>query len=324
MRYKNFYIGIDGGGTRSRLAAADENMNIIGRAEGGSTNIAAETYEGVFCNIKNLFEKFLRETDVSLQNCQGICIGSAGASTGNNGKLLEQIFREIGYAGKLKIMNDAELVLLAETKGKPGVIIISGTGSAGYSINKKGKIFRAGGWGHLVDDGGSGYRIGMDAVKAALMDFDGRGKKTVLTSMVAEFASAEKPLPNSQERNGFSDLNLREMSEKITGYIYGNNFTKAKIAEIAMLVNSAANQGDRVAISIEQNAAEDLINLAAALIKRAELSSHKLILNGSIILRNENIRSIFENEIRKRFPAMNISEISLSAEVGAAFLAARL
>lgn len=298
----HFYIGIDGGGTRSRLVAVDENMKVLGRAEDGSTNLAAETYKNVSASIKALVESFCAGAGLSLQNCRGICLGSAGASAGDNAKLLERIFRDIGYSGNVKIYNDGEMLLLAETKGEPGGILISGTGSIGYAVNKAGVLFRIGGWGHLIDDGGSGYRIGMDAIKAAMMDFDGRGEKTVLSNMVADFF-------------GLDSLG------KLSGYIYGKDFAKAKVAEVALLVRDAASRGDNVAIAIENQAAQDLITVARAMIKRAGLDAHKMVLSGSVILRNEYIRKIFESEIRKSFPNMQIVEVSDSPEMGAAYLA---
>jgi len=299
-----YVIGIDGGGSRSRLAAIDKDMKILGRSESGPTNISTETYEGVFFNIQNLLSEFCANSATSLQNCLAICIGSAGASTGENAKMITQIFRDIGYAGKLKVMNDAELVLLTETNDEPGAIIISGTGSVGYAVDKEGTVFRAGGWGHIIDDGGSGYRIGMDAIKAALMDFDGRGEKTLLTKMVEEF---------------FGDIRLN----RLTSYIYGNEFSKAKIAEIAMLVRSAASQGDSVALGIELQAAKDLLLLARSLIKLACLDDHKIVLSGSILLHNENIHRTFECELRSAFPEMQIVRICEGAEIGAAHLAMR-
>jgi len=322
-----YYIGIDGGGTGSRLAAIDMNNKIIGRAVGGSTNIAAVGYDAVFANIKKLFKE-LAAAGVSLQDCQGICIGSAGASTGNNAALLAEIFRNIGYTGKIKVMNDAELVLTAETGGKPGVIIISGTGSVGYAINKDGATIRAGGWGHMIDDGGSGYRIGMDAIKAALMGFDDRGEKTMLTKMVAEFfCTPENDIQlvrKSDQLNKVAEPHcLLDRLSNITGYVYGSNFAKAKVAEIAMLVENAANQMDEVAIAIERHAAAELVNLARTLTIKAQLDNdeYKLVLNGSVILHNKNIRSIFEKEICSIFPKVRIVEISQSAEMSAAFLA---
>jgi len=297
-----YVIGINGGGSHSRLVAIDENMKVLGRAEGGPTNIAAKSYEDVLANIQSLLDEFCSKTGANLQECIYICMGSAGASTGANGKLLEQIFRTIGYGGELKVMNDAELVLLAETKGASGAIIISGTGSVGYAVNGQGTVFRVGGWGHIIDDGGSGYRIGMDAIHSALMDFDGRGERTLLRKMITDFFGYDT-------------------TDGLTGYVYGKEFDKAKIAEVAMLVEEAATQDDNVAIQILQQASKSLVSLAHTLIKQAVLDERKIILSGSVLLNSKHIRSFFENEICKAFPKMQIVEITKVAEMGAAHLA---
>ncbi|MCL2572163.1 MAG: hypothetical protein FWE11_07135 [Defluviitaleaceae bacterium] len=300
-----YFIGIDGGGSRSRLVAIDKNKNVIARCEGDTTNIAAETYSGVFGNIKNLLGEFCTAAAASLDNCKSLYIGSAGASTGENAKLLENIFRDIGVGGKIKVTNDAELALLAATQEEPGIIIIAGTGSVGYAIDKEGTTHRAGGWGHLIDDGGSGYRIGMDAIKATLMELDGRGAKTILTSMVTGFFKQTEPA-------------------QILSYIYGNSFHKSKIAKIAVLVEEAANQGDSTAIAIEAQAARDLIAITQSLIHKTQLFSHNIVLSGGIILHNKNIRTMFEAAIYKSFPNMQIIPMSESAELGAAHIAFKL
>jgi len=297
-----YVIGINGGASHSRLAAMDKEGNIIGQSFGKATNITSETYEGVALNIQNLLDELFTSSGLELKDCAAMCIGSAGASTGDNAGQLEQILRKLGYNGKLRIMNDAELVLLSETGGCAGAIIISGTGSVGYAIDNDGGIFRAGGWGHIIDDGGSGYRIGMDAIGAALMDFDGRGERTRLTKIVSEF---------------FDGISL----DKLADYVYSDEFNKAYIAKLARLVESAAKEGDNIALEIEQKAASDLASVARALIKRAGLSKHKIVLSGSIILRNENVQRLFCEGLLKDFPEIEIVEMAEDAEIGAARLA---
>jgi len=287
----DFYIGIDGGGTGSRLVAIDAGKNMLASVEGGSTNIAAVGREVVSSNIKALVEQL----GYGLADCNGLCIGSAGATVGDNRRILEEIFRELGYSGKVLISNDGELMLLAETGGEPGAILISGTGSVAYAIDLAGTRHRAGGWGHIIDDGGSGYRIGMDAIQAVQKAFDGRGAATMLTQMI--------------------DVDM--------SYIYSPTFHKAEIAKLAVVVCTAAEQGDSVALAIERRAAIELVELATAVITRAGLveHEHKLVLSGSVILRNANIRSIFEDEMRRRFNNIRITEPSKSPAFGAALLA---
>ncbi|MCL2405248.1 MAG: hypothetical protein FWC92_06850 [Defluviitaleaceae bacterium] len=300
-----YVIGIDGGGSRSRLVAINTNKEIIAHCEGGTTNITAETYHGVYTNMQQLLADFCATAPVSLEGCKSLYIGSAGASTGDNANLLTNIFRDLGIQGKIKVTNDAELALLTATGEEPGIIIISGTGSVGYAIDKAGTTHRAGGWGHIIDDGGSGYRIGMDAIKAALMETDGRGPKTILTGMVTQFFDLASPV-------------------QILGYIYSNEFHKSKIAKLSVLVEEAANLGDGVAAAIEAQAASDLIALAHSLMHRAQLFEHNIVLSGSIILRSKNIRPMFEAAIAKAFPNTSIKEMNESAELGAAYIALKL
>ena len=299
---KSYFIGIDGGGTLSRLVAIDKDMNIIGSHICGPTNITSVPYEKVFGNIQSLLSEFNAQTGTRIEDCRSICIGVAGAKTSDNASKTAKIFRDLGFWGNLTIMNDAELVLIAETKGEPGLAIIAGTGSVGFAMDHSGDILRVGGWGHIIDDGGSGYRIGMDAIKATLMDFDGRGAKTALTDMIK------------------SKFELEEIPQ-ILGHIYTDNFNKSKIAEIALLVSEASSSGDIVAQSIEQNAADNLVSMAKVLIQKARLNTHKIVLSGSIILHNQNIRAKFCHDILADYPNMQIVCTSAKPEMGAAYLA---
>ena len=298
-----YYIGIDGGGSFSRLAAVDGNMQIIGRNEGGSTNIASMGYDGVLKNIRGLIEGFNVVSGTALADCRGIVIGTAGAGLPENARLVEQVFREIGYASKIKVMTDGELVLAAECKGAPGAAVISGTGSIAYARDRHGNTLRAGGWGHLIDDSGSGYGIGIDAIRHALMDFDGRGEKTILTAMV--------------DRH----FGLKGDIGGVLKYVYGPDFTKAGIAEIALLVQQAYLEGDKVAVAIQNRAAAALAALAAALVKKAGLDEHKIVISGSVLLKNRDIRAKFCEAINSRFPKMQIVEAGARPEDGAARLA---
>lgn len=296
------FIGIDGGGSFSRLIAADENMRMIGQHEGKSTNIVSIGYDKVLENIKSLFAELNAVSGIALADCKSICIGTAGAGLPRNVRLIEQVFREAGYGGMLKVMTDGELVLAAETKGEPGLTVISGTGSIAYAADKQGNTFRCGGWGHMIDDDGSGYGIGISAIKHALMDVDGRGEKTMLTDMIIQH------------------FNLDRIDSVLT-YVYGTDFTKARIAELALLVKQACESDDTVAAQIQTRASAALVDLAAALIKKAELSNHKIILSGSVILLNDYIRDTFCETIHEAFPKMQIVHRGEAPEIGAAYLA---
>ena len=292
----SIYVGIDGGGSGSRLAAVNDAGEIIETCTGGTTNLTAATCDAVFDNVKNLF------AGICLSECKCIVIGSAGAKIPENARLTREIFTKLGYEKKLVIMSDGELLLAAETRGRPGAVVISGTGSVGFAINHEGAVLRCGGWGHLIDDGGSGYRIGMDAVDATLRHVDGRGRATVLTEML-------------QKHFGIEEM------PQILDIVYSPSFTKKKIAAAALIVAEAAKKGDPAAIEIEVRAAGALSEIAGAMIRNAGLHNRKLILSGSVILRNDNIRRRFCENVLAEFPEVEIAEAGKNPEIGAAFLA---
>jgi len=301
---KGYYIGIDGGGSTSRLIAVDENLQVIGKHIGNATNPMSVPPETLFQNINTLITEFNTKTNTSLENCKSLCLGTAGVDGTRNVAQMEDIFKRIGFKCKLKIVADAVIAIMAKTKGEAGLVIISGTGSIGYAIDEAGKFSRCGGWGAHIDDFGSGYRIGMDAIKYALMDFDGRGQQTILSEMLMKH------------------FNISSMDE-IIPHIYGPVFDKAMIAKLSHLVNDAAQKGDAVALCIEQNAANDLAVLAKTLIRKSHLFQHSVVLSGSIILNNKNIQAQFAQIVTEAYPNVKITPLDEDAEMGAVYLAMR-
>ena len=298
-----YYFGIDGGGSNSRIAAIDVNGGFIGDFKGKTTNLAANDYDTVLDNISRLVSGLCNELSISLADCCGLCIGTAGIGSVDNIGKLERIFDVIGLKAKLTIVNDAAIVLFAATKGKPGIAIISGTGSIGYALDKDGNSLRSGGWGHLIDDAGSGYYIGMAAIRRALMAFDKRGHDTALMPMI------------------MSHFGLNSMDE-VLNIVYAPGFTKAKAATLALIVSAAAENGDKAAQDIEEEAAISLSLLASALIKRSGLDDRPPIsLSGSVIVKNPRINSRFTQEILHNYPNALIKTLDISAELGAAHLA---
>jgi len=291
-----YYIGIDGGGSTSRLLAVDENDNIIAERLGGATNLTALSSEAVSGNISEL----LRGLDLS--ECKSLCIGTAGIADGGNIPRVEKIFRGLGYKGKLKIVSDAVIALMAETKGEAGIVVISGTGSIAYAIDKEGNTSRCGGWGALIDDGGSGCKIGMEAIRYALMAFDGRGKKTVLEDMINKH------------------FGLKQISD-ILKIIYSPSFEKAKAAKLSKLVSKAAKQKDEAAMLIEEEAALELAKLAKTLIKKHGLYENFVVLSGGILLNNSNIQAKLSGHILEAYPKVKISKLDTPAEMGAVYMA---
>jgi len=144
----------------------------------------------------------------------------------------------------------------AATGGKPGIMVLSGGGTVAYGCDASGASLRVGGWGHLLGDEGSGYWIGLKALKAALRSWAGTIPNTELEEML-------------MTRFGIEDD--RQLIEKV----YSGEVSEAEIAGLVPLVDSLAGQGDEASVEILDEAAAHLVGMAVAILVRfGELPVH--------------------------------------------------
>jgi N-acetylglucosamine kinase-like BadF-type ATPase len=137
----------------------------------------------------------------------------------------------------------------AATRGEPGIIIISGGGSVVYGCDVSGSSLRVGGWGHLLGDEGSGYWIGLEAIKAALRSWAGMMPKTGLEGrLMEEFGVAD-------------DL-------EFLSAVYSGEISEAQIAGLVPLVVSLSEEGDEASDRIIEAAARHLADYCSAALDR--------------------------------------------------------
>ncbi|WP_312430280.1 BadF/BadG/BcrA/BcrD ATPase family protein [Lacrimispora sp.] len=149
-----------------------------------------------------------------MSDCRGICIGAAGISNRDTAKLLTRNLKEQGMQGVIRLVGDHETALAGALEEPAGVILIAGTGSICYGINESGAKFRAGGYGHIIDDAGSAYAIGKDILKAVVRSSDGRQGQTVLKE---RFPQPEIIKMRGEAAQGAVRIILRETAER-NGY----------------------------------------------------------------------------------------------------------
>ena len=128
-------------------------------------------------------------------------------------KRLSGAVADCGYTGKLRLLGDQEIALAGAIDG-PGAVLIAGTGSVCFGKDGQGRPFRAGGYGYLIDDGGSGYAIGRDILTAVARAHDGRGPETCLTEAV------------------FASLGIGELNQMIT-WLYSPETGKKEMCGLA-------------------------------------------------------------------------------------------
>lgn len=225
-----YYLGIDGGGTKTAFLLEDAVGQEIAAYKLGPTN---PNDVGMDTCLSRLREGILAVTAGIPLGEIAVFAGIAGGGlSGNNVTYIKKALDGYGF-GAVENGSDVENSLEMALHGKDGVALIAGTGTIAFA-QSGGKRHRVAGWGYLLDGEGSGYDVGRDGLHAALRHIDGRGKPTVLTEQLAQ--KLQKSVPDAIPE------------------IYQGG--KRLIASLSPLVFAAARAGDAVALAIlEKNAA---------------------------------------------------------------------
>jgi N-acetylglucosamine kinase-like BadF-type ATPase len=183
-------LGIDAGGTKTVGYLAGDDGTVLAEARGGAANLQVAGERGAERVLRAVMEQALGGGAVPPD---AICLGMAGADREADGRVLRGILRRIGGRARTLVVNDALLALVAGVKDAPGIVIICGTGSIAYGRSGQGVAARSGGWGHLLGDEGSGYWIGLRALRAVARAADGRGPATGLTARLQAHFGVPRP-----------------------------------------------------------------------------------------------------------------------------------
>jgi N-acetylglucosamine kinase-like BadF-type ATPase len=241
-------LGIDAGGTKTVCLLADDQGAILAEARGGGANLQAHGELEVEKVLHHVMDTAIGSRDV---RPVAICLGIAGVDRPQDAESVRGIMRRIGAKARTLVVNDALVALVAGAGAEdtPGVVIIAGTGSIAYGRDGSGRAARAGGWGYLLGDEGSGFWVGRRALSAIVRAADGRGPSTQLSELVMTRLQPVRP----------SDL-IRET--------YYRDLRRTAIAGLAPLVQQARDAGDAVAAEILNQAANELTAAAASVVSR--------------------------------------------------------
>lgn len=298
-----YLIGIDGGGTNSRLLAVDVNGNEIGSCRGKSTSLESNPSSVVRTNLMLLLNKVQEQYGLSLHDCLGMCFGTAGVDTEKTRLSMENMLDDLHMDFPIRVVNDSEIALYGNTHGGPGLMLISGTGSIGYGINKDKKTWRVGGFGYLVGDHGSAYWVSAKGIEASLMAYDHSGQDTCLI-------------------NDFSKFMKLQSFDEILDCIYQKN--KSDLAHVAYVVDAAREKKDPVAVSIMDEALESLMRIIATLVKELGMEDEPcpLFLGGGFILNTNWLYKSLKARVKQEYPFLKTAGLKVKAELGAVYMAA--
>ena len=293
-------IGIDAGGTKTHGLLADADGRVVAEAVGPAANISTGGELAVEKALHQVIDQLLASRDVAPA---AIAIGMAGAERPEDFAYVNAILHRLARRTRTLVVNDALIALVAGAGDGPGVVLISGTGSIAYGRSRGNRSARAGGWGYVLADEGSGYWIGRQALTAVMREFDGRGPATALTPVI------------------LSHLGLAGAIE-IGPRVYRGDLAVAAIAALAPLVGAAAAAGDAVAGAIMGGAAEELSRAAAAVIRALDMGTDEfpcLLSGGTLGL--ESLAADVARHVARAAPGARVRRLAEPPAAGAVRLA---
>jgi N-acetylglucosamine kinase-like BadF-type ATPase len=298
------FLGIDGGGTRTTAWLADERGRVLAKAVAGPSN-----------PLKVGFGACQREILLAARKAVGagfkpaptkldaVVLGLAGTDRPPVHCKLYAWLRRTIPARQHLLTSDAAIALDAAIGNSPGIIVISGTGSIAYARDERGRVLRAGGWGTLYDDAGSGYDLGRKAIVAALHAYDGRGPRTLLLKRLC------------------ATLHLKDITQVVL-----KPLTPQAIAGLFPLALKAAQQQDRAAERLCAQAGRDLAELVLALIRRLgwNYRTVRIVCAGGVFRASPAIRNSFSHHLRRAAPRARVTLLRREPVEGALAMAREL
>lgn len=294
-----YFLGIDGGGTKTEALICNESGCIVGRGISGPSNPLFISKQAAFDNIRKAIESAVKCYDGDMR------LDSAAVCIPGIKRYRDEVQSQL-ISDCRKVYIDAdELNAFYGALAKPyGIVVVAGTGSFAMGINKKGEKANLGGWGPLIGDEGSGYHIGISCLQSVVREYEGAGMKTSLTPKIKKH------------------LCLKDIPE-LRKVIYTSEFDRKTIGDLSRIVHESALEGDTAAIEIITEAAGHLAELVNRTVKRLGMhdSEYDVVLTGGVRKFGDLILKPFSELISKSNANLNVAAPKLVPAAGALMIA---
>ncbi len=300
----SYFIGIDGGGTKTKCVLCDESLNVIFQTQAGPSNFLTIGTEPVAETIINLIAECCNHTNIKSSQIDSIVLGTTGAGRENDAMKLENAVVDKVKSSEMgiktfKVVSDARIALEGAFAGQPGSILIAGTGSIMFGKDDEGTIHRVGGFGRLIGDEGSGLSIGRKGLNLLAKYYDGRGKDTALRNKVEK------------------SFGIYEQSQLISK-VYSDQFN---IQDIAPLVIQSAAEGDNLCKEILDDETNEILLHIIAMHKKLKDEEMKIVFIGGTITNENEYSKLLNEKIATFLPKILIQQPEYPPEIGAAIIA---
>jgi N-acetylglucosamine kinase-like BadF-type ATPase len=299
-------LGVDGGQTSTTAAVCDLTGKLLGIGRAGPANHVWEP------GGEERARRAVAESTAEALSAAGLPATTQFAAAflglpGPADPLKLRAAQGSVRTARFRMENDKVNALASVTAGKPGVVVIAGTGTITYGENARGESADASGWGYLLGDEGGAFWIAKQAVAAACRHWDGRGEPTQLTERLLV-------------RLGIKDL------WELYFLVYSEKLSRADIAGLAKVVPEAASEGDRVAAGILRRTGRELGLAAGAVARRLRLHRDPVMVGmvGGVFRGSSEVGRAFRREIRRHVPKAVFVEPRFTPVIGSVLLALKL
>ena len=299
------YLGIDGGGSKTRALLAQVTageVRVLGSGSAGSSNYRTVGLEAATSHLREAIAEACREAGYAERpEIASACLGLAGVNRNKDKNIMSRWAAVEMIASRVTFVNDVELVLAAGCRDGWGVALIGGTGSIAFARAVDGRETRAGGWGYILGDEGSGYSIALSALRLATQTADGRAQAPALLQAVLDHWRLKNP-------------------GELLGPVYRPDITIAEIAGLATRIVELAEVGDSPARELLDLAAAALARLVDTVTRKLALIRPPVALAGGVLRASPIFRSLVGRHI-----AVELGPSTLVADpaIGAVLLASR-
>jgi N-acetylglucosamine kinase-like BadF-type ATPase len=295
-----YVMGVDGGATKTLAAVLDMEAEVLHLGHAGPSNQDAVGATAATRALLEAADEAIAGAGISPERLAAAVLAIAGTDT----DAVERNVRAVRTEDWL-VVNDVVAAWATATGTGPGLAVISGTGSNVFGVGPEGRPWRAGGWGHLLGDEGSGYWLGIQSIKAALSDREASGPATALSDRAPAFFGLDSV-------------------EQLATYVYSKPLTKGEIAALATETAKLAEAGDAVARELFQRGARELGRQIGAVIAQTGLEgSFPVGLIGGAFKAGAVLVQPLTDAIHEHAPEAGVTQVEMAPVGGSLLLAAR-
>jgi glucosamine kinase len=300
-----YYLGFDGGGTKTDCFLVDADNKIMAHATAGPSNPIRAGYAKAWFTLSDAADMVLERCHLKSSDIRGICAGIGGAGRDAVARRIAT-FLERGFPqASVMVTTDLEITLQAAVGDGEGVILVVGTGSAAYGRDAEGRVARAGGRGPWFSDEGSGFDIGRRALAAVVRAEEKRGPTTALSQKVLQW------------------LGCKDWSRVLDWVVKDPDDVFPRVFP---LVADLGDHGDPVACEILSGAAESLGELTSSVLQKLDMQDREVpvAITGGTVGRSKFFDAAIESCLAKVAPRASLVPLHVKPAEAAARMAIRL